>query len=71
LNWDHISLVKYLASVQDKLSGKELDQLRNTPLFPREETGKGDVKHKRFLASKLFVPSEELRGLDAVAILSW
>jgi hypothetical protein len=71
LNWDHQNLVKYLASVQDKLSGKELDQLKSTPLFPREETAKSDFKNKRYLASQLFVPSEELRGLEAVAILCW
>jgi hypothetical protein len=70
LNWDHQNLVKYLASVKDKLSGKEMEQLKSTPLFPREEAGKTDDKNKRYLASQLYVPSEELRGLG-IAILSW
>jgi hypothetical protein len=36
LNWDHVQLVKYLASVQDQLTDSEWDRLKKTPLLPRE-----------------------------------
>lgn len=36
LNWDHMQLIKYLASVSAKLSEVEIVRLRVTPLFPKE-----------------------------------
>ncbi|KAF9976136.1 hypothetical protein BGZ73_009111 [Actinomortierella ambigua] len=35
-SWDHMQLVKYLASVRDTLSAEEIRRLRATPIFPRQ-----------------------------------
>ena len=65
LNWDHIHLVKYLTSVQAKLSTVEYERLRVTPLYPTEENDE-----KRYRAFELYTPTEELRGLG-MNVLKW
>ncbi|KAJ3047161.1 hypothetical protein HK097_000176, partial [Rhizophlyctis rosea] len=66
LKWDHIQLIKYLASVQGKLTDTEVQRLRVTPLFPRE----GQEEGRRWRAEELFFPQEQLRGFG-VSLLSW
>ncbi|KAJ1925062.1 hypothetical protein IWQ60_004808 [Tieghemiomyces parasiticus] len=77
LNWDHVQLVKYLASVREQLSGPELDKLRQTPLLPREEAGDGSPadkdaaqRNRRYLTSELYAPTEDLRALG-LPLLRW
>ncbi|KAF9088566.1 hypothetical protein BGX23_007256 [Mortierella sp. AD031] len=36
-SWDHMQLVKYLASVRDTLSSGEMKRLKATPIFPKED----------------------------------
>ena len=36
-SWDHMQLVKYLASVRSTLSANEMKRLRATPIFPKED----------------------------------
>ncbi|KAI8924001.1 hypothetical protein BC831DRAFT_428325 [Entophlyctis helioformis] len=91
LNWDQIQLIKYLASVQTKLTDVEINRLRMTPIFTKdsgidhgaetgthaspETQGKKAAVHttptqQRFLASKLYAPSETLRAFG-LPLLAW
>ncbi|KAI9364960.1 hypothetical protein DFJ73DRAFT_619935 [Zopfochytrium polystomum] len=74
LKWDsdHVQLIKYLTSVQDKLTQNELERLRLTSVFTKEEPQlpSGELKRKRFKAAELYAPSETLRALG-VPILDW
>ncbi|KAK5827481.1 hypothetical protein F5H01DRAFT_331562 [Linnemannia elongata] len=36
-SWDHMQLVKYLASVRETLSSGEIKRLKATPIFPKED----------------------------------
>ncbi|KAI1317537.1 hypothetical protein EDD11_008231 [Mortierella claussenii] len=36
-SWDHMQLVKYLTSVRETLSSKEMKRLKATPIFPKED----------------------------------
>ena len=65
LKWNQTHLVKYLASVQDKLKPAEIDSLAKTALFIKEGT-----PGKRFLASQLYPPIEKFRHLN-VSLLEW
>ncbi|TPX34353.1 hypothetical protein SmJEL517_g03025 [Synchytrium microbalum] len=68
LGWDHHQLVKYLATIQAKLSNLEFDRLRATALFPREAETEAGIK--RYRASELYAPDDKLRKLG-VSILKW
>ncbi|KAJ1529040.1 hypothetical protein HK405_002411, partial [Cladochytrium tenue] len=75
LKWDsdHVQLVKYLVSVQDKLSDGELGRLRLTSVFTKEQpelAADSTEKRPRFKASELYAPSETLRGLG-LPIIDW
>ncbi|KAJ3116936.1 hypothetical protein HDU96_008336 [Phlyctochytrium bullatum] len=69
--------VKYLASVQDKLTDTEIGRLRLTPIFPKDE---GEEKKKeettnpvpksRFKAQDLYAPLDNLKALG-LPIISW
>ncbi|KAI9197496.1 uncharacterized protein BJ171DRAFT_519741 [Polychytrium aggregatum] len=69
LKWDHIQLVKYLASVQTKLQESELYQLRMTPLFPPEMSD-GSSSSERYKASELHAPNDTLRGFG-LKLIDW
>ncbi|KAH6568144.1 hypothetical protein BASA50_002410 [Batrachochytrium salamandrivorans] len=76
LNWDQVQLIKYLASVQTKLSGQELSRLKVTPIFLSESTGDASVAldpntvQPRYRACDLFTPIDSLRSLGLV-LLQW
>ena len=72
LGWDHQQLVKYLASIQSKLSNLEFERLQVTPLFPSESMveKKEGGRVKRYRAVDLYAPSDNLRQL-AVDIIKW
>ncbi|KAG0309556.1 hypothetical protein BGZ98_001297 [Dissophora globulifera] len=42
-SWDHMQLVKYLASVRDTLSSGEMKRLKATSIFPREDLEKTKI----------------------------
>jgi hypothetical protein len=68
LNWDYVMLIKYLASVRDKLKPAELARLAATPLFPQhaaEEPGA-----PRYKAADLYAPNDALGTLD-FPLLAW
>ena len=67
LNWNHTQLIKYLTSVQDKLTDVELTRLRATPMFPKDYPG--DNK-ERFMAKELFAPLDSLRSFE-LPLLAW
>ncbi|KAJ3216334.1 hypothetical protein HK099_005915 [Clydaea vesicula] len=69
LNWDHYQLIKYLASVSNKLSEKEYSQLKATPLFPKQ-TLDSSTDNFRYKAMDLYAPTEEIKELG-LPILSW
>ncbi|KAI8616956.1 hypothetical protein BC830DRAFT_1115804 [Chytriomyces sp. MP71] len=75
LKWDsdHVALVRYLASVQDKLTSQEIARLRMTKVFTREGV-EGEpvdgVKKERYKAGDLFAPEEKVRALG-LPVLDW
>ncbi|KAF0389336.1 putative hatpase domain protein [Gigaspora margarita] len=83
-NWDHMQLVKYLASVANSLKEIELKRLKVTAIWPKEQNTKhelssakadGDeIKAKprihRFLASDLYAPSVEMREFG-MPLIEW
>ncbi|KAJ3134361.1 hypothetical protein HK100_003665 [Physocladia obscura] len=85
LKWDsdHVQLVKYLTSVQDKLTGPEIGRLKMTNVFTKEELSLGvleaekkdgavasTVKKQRFKAGDLYAPNDAIRALG-LPILDW
>jgi hypothetical protein len=67
LSWDQSQLIRYLASIQDKLSEREWKVLGNSPIFVKEGNTGLD---QRYLAKQLFAPLEKLRNLD-VPMIDW
>ncbi|KAJ3334211.1 hypothetical protein HDU76_006583 [Blyttiomyces sp. JEL0837] len=78
LNWDsdHYQLVKYLASVRDKLTEVELNRLKLTSVFTSEESNEaGKIAgptqpKKRFKAKELYAPLDSLRAFG-LPLLQW
>ncbi|EGF81075.1 hypothetical protein BATDEDRAFT_24744 [Batrachochytrium dendrobatidis JAM81] len=77
LNWDQVQLIKYLASVQTKLSSLEKSRLSATALFLGEAKNSGSTNGsestaplRRYRACDLFVPSDTLRTLG-MPLLQW
>ncbi|CAE7228758.1 unnamed protein product [Rhizoctonia solani] len=68
-DWSTADLIKYLVAVRDTLSPLEIDRLKQTPAFMREEED-GEGKPKRYLARDLYEPVDTLRNLG-LPILSW
>ncbi|CAG8505139.1 14702_t:CDS:10 [Racocetra fulgida] len=83
-NWDHMQLVKYLASVSNNLKEIELKRLKVTAIWPKEQNAKtepslakadnDDIKAKprihRFMASDLYAPSAEMREFG-LPLIEW
>jgi hypothetical protein len=67
LSWDQTQLIKYLSSIQDKLSDREWRLLSNSPIFMMEGKAGSD---RRYLAKQLYAPLEKLRKLE-VPMISW
>ena len=71
LNWDHVQLIKYLASVQEKLTDVELGRLKATPMFPKEAVeGEALTGNGRFLAKDLYAPLESSKSFG-LPLLAW
>ncbi|KAK3823313.1 MAG: hypothetical protein J3Q66DRAFT_295609, partial [Benniella sp.] len=84
-SWDHMQLVKYLASVRNKLSQGEIEELRSRPIFTKKDL----IKHKpthpkcrqstaapsaqfanRCLANTLYTPTETHIALG-LPVIEW
>ncbi|TPX56519.1 hypothetical protein PhCBS80983_g04477 [Powellomyces hirtus] len=68
LNWDHMQLIKYLATCT--LKPEELDRLRVTPIFPKEQPEGAPPTRDRFRASDLYVPEDKFRTFG-LPVLEW
>ena len=73
-DWTINDLVKYLVSVQTTLSGEELQRLKHTSAFVKEDRArdaqKPTGKVTRYKASDLYEPNETFRGLG-LPIIDW
>ncbi|KAJ2964603.1 hypothetical protein NQZ79_g415 [Umbelopsis isabellina] len=75
-SWSHLELVKYLASVEDTISSKEIARVKETAIFPKAETSNISEKEKegskvvpkRYKAYELYAPLEELEPLNLPTI---
>lgn len=67
LNWNHTQLIKYLTSVQNKLTHDEIARLRATPMFPTESH---EEAKERFLAKELFAPLDTFCSFG-LKLLAW
>jgi hypothetical protein len=65
LKWDQVQLIKYLASVQDKLTDQEIRRLKGTPIFV-DKLNPG----MRHLAMKLHAPIDFIESLG-LPVLQW
>ncbi|RKP26067.1 hypothetical protein SYNPS1DRAFT_14733 [Syncephalis pseudoplumigaleata] len=74
LNWDHVQLAKFLASIQSTLTQKETERLRRTAFFPKEEGVNEDGTPKSpssyYRANELYVPQDNLRQMG-LPIIQW
>lgn len=72
--WSIYDLVKYLVAVQTTLSPEELERLRMTAAFPKEQSDKvvQDSKDnaERFRANQLYEPLDEFRELG-LPLIDW
>ncbi|KAF8604785.1 hypothetical protein BDV93DRAFT_440059, partial [Ceratobasidium sp. AG-I] len=73
-DWSAADLIKYLVAVRDTLTATEIERLKQTAAFMREEataTGdtKGDSPPKRHMAKDLYEPVGTLRDLGLPIIL--
>jgi hypothetical protein len=73
-DWTIVDLVKYLVSVQSTLSGEELQRLKQTSAFAKEDSSAGGnkagVKVPRFKAKELYEPIDALRELK-LPLIDW
>ncbi|KAG8743102.1 hypothetical protein FRC10_000402 [Ceratobasidium sp. 414] len=73
-DWTAADLIKYLVAVRDTLTSTEIERLKQTSAFMREDLAgdkSGDgAAPKRFMAKELYEPVEVLRGLG-LPILLW
>ncbi|QRW13174.1 hypothetical protein RhiLY_12173 [Ceratobasidium sp. AG-Ba] len=72
-DWTAADLIKYLVAVRDTLTPLEIDRLKQTSAFMREEPlgeKNKDAAPKRFMAKDLYEPVDTLRGLG-LPVLSW
>lgn len=69
LDWDHVMLIRYLASVQDKLSEIEWGRLKATSMFPKEPISI-DSPVVRMKAADLYEPHEAAKQFSLPA-LEW
>ncbi|KAI8587693.1 hypothetical protein BDZ88DRAFT_453803 [Geranomyces variabilis] len=60
LDWDYLKLVKYLATCN--LKPEELERLRVTPIFPKEQPEGAPPSRERFRAGDLYIPDEKFRS---------
>ncbi|KAJ3412284.1 hypothetical protein HDV05_000995 [Chytridiales sp. JEL 0842] len=77
LKWDsdQYQLVKYLASVQGKLTDTEISRLRVSSLFSKEQLaspvdGQPAKSTVRYRANELFAPLDSLRALE-LPLIEW
>ena len=63
-DWDHIQLIKYLASKRSDLRESEISILKNRPIWP-EETGR-----QHSIASDLYAPLSSHRDLG-LPVIYW
>lgn len=74
--WTIADLIKYLCSVRGTLSDEELEKLKQTSTFSKEETAPGEVAVKvqtrsaRYRANELYEPLPSLRELG-LPIIDW
>lgn len=73
-DWSIADLTKYLVAVQANLTTEEIERLRLTPAFPKEQTdSKSDTvdgKIARYKASDLYEPLDVFRELG-LPIIDW
>ncbi|KAJ2999974.1 hypothetical protein HDV02_001231 [Globomyces sp. JEL0801] len=65
LSWDQVQLIKYLSSIQSKLTPSELSTLKSNSLFVSMNNDE-----KRYRASELYCPSDKLKSFG-LPILKW
>ncbi|KAI0342553.1 hypothetical protein BDW22DRAFT_1484759 [Trametopsis cervina] len=73
-DWSIADLTKYLVAVQSTLTSEELERLRLTPAFPREQVAQAPqsqgVKVARLKASDLYEPLDIFRDLG-LPVIDW
>lgn len=69
-DWSTSELVKYLVAVQSTLSSEELERLRLTSAFPKENSATETGKVSRHKASDLYEPVDSFRELG-LPVLDW
>ncbi len=73
-DWSIVDLIKYLVAVQSTLSSEELDRLRLTPAFPKEN-GNADAtsdktRKTRSRAEHLYEPLDVFKELG-LPVIDW
>ena len=68
--WNHVDLIKYLASVRGDIPPDDIMRLKNTPICPAEAGSPNIGTNQRFLISSLFEPIDTLRSLG-LQLLQW
>ncbi|EKM56817.1 uncharacterized protein PHACADRAFT_141759 [Phanerochaete carnosa HHB-10118-sp] len=76
-DWSIIDLIKYLIAVQSTLSDDEIERLKLTAAFPKEQRAEVQkqplnepVKPERYRANQLYEPSDLFRKL-ALPVIDW
>ncbi|KAJ5033403.1 uncharacterized protein L3040_008520 [Drepanopeziza brunnea f. sp. 'multigermtubi'] len=74
VNYRHMEVIKYLASVQEDIPREDIQRLKNSQICPAEAGPKGlepTVGSARlYRVSELFEPNDDLRGLR-LPIIQW
>jgi hypothetical protein len=73
LDWDHIQLAKFLASIQSTLTQHDTNRLRVTAFFPKDEGVNEDGTPKpsrNYCANELYIPRDNLRQMG-LPIIQW
>ncbi|KAJ5092299.1 hypothetical protein NUU61_007169 [Penicillium alfredii] len=69
--WNHVDLIRYLASVRDDIPANDIQRLKNTSICTAESRNDTQAKQgTRYKISELYEPKDSLRGLG-LPVLEW
>lgn len=68
--WSVPELTRYFANVRSSLSAEEIDRLRVTPIFTREQPFDPKTPSPRYVANQLHEPLDVFRNMK-LPVITW
>ncbi|MCJ1340266.1 hypothetical protein MMC09_005560 [Bachmanniomyces sp. S44760] len=68
--WNHVDLIKYLASVRNDIPSEDIKRLKTTPICPAEADTRDKATSQLYRVVDLYEPHAEIRSLG-LKVLYW